>query len=55
MQWTNHRMTASVAGQTLSHSMSAAVTFLRNLKMQKFKDCKATSDFLLLINDMFDI
>ena len=28
---------------------------LRNLKLQRVKDSKATSDFILLINDMFDI
>ena len=55
VQWTNHKMKVSVAAQTLSHSVSAAITFLRKLKMQKFKDSKATSDFILLINDMFDI
>ena len=48
-------MKVSVAAQTLSHSVSAAITFLRNLKLQQFKGSKATSDFILLINDMFDI
>ena len=55
VQWTNHKMKVSVAAQTLSHSVSAAITFLRNLKLQQFKGSKATSDFILLINDMFDI
>ena len=48
-------MKVSIAAQTLSHSVSAAITFLRNLKLPQFKDSKATSDFILLMNDMFDI
>ncbi len=55
VQWQNHKMKVSVAAQTLSHSVPAAITFLRNLKLEEFKDSKATSDFILLINDMFDI
>ena len=55
VQWQNHKMKVSVAAQTLSHSVSAAITFLRHLKQQEFKDSKATSDFILLINDMLDI
>ena len=55
MQWQNHKIKVSVAAQTLSHSVSAAITFLRNLKLPQFKDSKATSDFILLINDVFDI
>ena len=48
-------MKVSVAAQTLSQSVSDAITFLRNLKMKQFKDSKATNDFLLLMNDTFDI
>ena len=55
VQWQNHKMKVSIAAQTLSHSVSAAITFLRNLKLPQFKDSKATSDFILLMNDMFDI
>ena len=38
-----------------SHSVSAAITFLRNLKLKGFEDSKPTSDFVLLMNDLFDI
>ena len=55
VQWQNHKMKVSIAAQSLSHSVSAAITFLRNLKLPQFKDSKATSDFILLINDIFDI
>ena len=55
VQWQNHKMKVSIAAQTLSHSVSAAITFLRNLELPQFKDSKATSDFILLINDSFDI
>ena len=48
-------MKVSVAAQTLSHSVSAAITFLRNLQVPEFKDSKATSDFILLMNNLFDI
>ena len=55
IQWYNYKMKVSVAAQTLSHSVSAAITFLRNLKLQEFKDSRATSDFILLMNNIFDI
>ena len=55
VQWQNHKMKVSVAAQTLSHSVSAAITFLRNLQVPEFKDSKATSEFILLMNNLFDI
>ena len=48
-------MKVSVAAQTYSHSVSAAITFLRNLKLKEFKDSKPTSDFILLMNNLFDM
>ena len=48
-------MKVSVAAQTYSHSVSAAITFLRNLKLKEFKDSKPTSDFILLMNHLFDM
>ncbi len=48
VQWQNHKMKVSVAAQTLSHSVSAAITFLRNLKLQEFKDSKPTTDLSCL-------
>ena len=55
IQWYNYKMKVSVATQTLSHSVSAAITVLRNLKLQEGKDSRATSDFILLMNNLFDI
>ena len=55
VQWQNYIMKVSVAAQTLSHSVYAALTFLRNLKLKEFKDSKPTSDFILLMNNLFDI
>ena len=55
VQWQNHKMKVSVAAQTLSHSVYAAITFLRNLKLKEFKDSKPTSDFILLMNNLFDV
>ena len=54
MQWTNYKMKVNFATQSPSHSISAAIKFLQNLKIQEFKDSKTTSDFMLLISDMLD-
>ena len=48
-------MKVRVAAQTLSTSVAAAITFLRNMKVDDFNDSKATSDFILLMNNLFDI
>ena len=48
-------MKVSIAAQTLSHSVASAITFLRNLGLQEFKESKATSDFILLMNNIFDM
>ena len=55
IQWHKHKMKVSVAAQTLSTSVAAAITFLRNIKVDDFNDSKATSDFILLMNNLFDI
>lgn len=55
IKWQNHKMKVSIAAQTLSHSVSAAIKFLRNLNIREFRDSKATSEFILLMNNMFDI
>ena len=55
IQWHKHKMKVSVAAQTLSTSVAAAITFLRNMKVDDFNDSKATSDFILLMNNLFDI
>ena len=41
--------------QTLSASVAAAVTFLQNIRVENFISSKATSDFILLINNLFDL
>ena len=40
--------------QLFSHSVSAAITFLRNIKLAGFEDSKPTSVFILSMNDVFD-
>ena len=55
IKWQNHKMKVSVATQLFSNSVSAAITFLRNLKLKSFEDSKPTSDFVRLMNDMFDM
>ena len=55
IQWQNHKMKVGIAAQTLSHSVAAAITFLRSLKLAEFRDSKATSEFILLMNNIFDI
>ena len=55
IQWQKHKMKVSIAAQTLSESVAAAITFLRENGNPNFKDSKATSDFILLMNNLFDI
>ena len=55
IQWQKHKMNVSIAAQTLSASVSSAITFLRSLQVPEFQDSKATSDFVLLINNICDI
>ena len=55
IQWHKHKMKVSVAAQTLSASVAAAITFLRNIQVKNFMGSKATSDFILLMNNLFDI
>ncbi len=55
IQWHRHKMKVSVATQTLSASVAAAITFLRNIKVENFMGSKSTSDFIPLMNNLFDI
>ena len=48
-------MKVSVAAQTLSASVAAAITFLQNIQVKNFMGSKATSNFILLMNNLFDI
>ena len=48
-------MKVSVATQLFSRSVTAALTFVRQIKIKGFENSKPTSDFLLLINDFIDM
>ena len=47
-------MKVKFATQLFSHSVSAAITFLRNIKLTGLEDSKPTSDFILSMNDAID-
>ena len=55
VKWQNLKMKVSATAKTLSHSVSSAITFLRNLNLPEFKDSRRNNDFILLMNDIFDI
>ena len=48
-------MKVSVATQLFSHSVAAALTYLRKIKLKRFENSKPNSDFVLLMNDLFDM
>ena len=54
LKWQNHKLKVKFATQLFSHSVSAAITFLRNIKTTGFEDSKPTSNFILLMNYVFD-
>ena len=39
----NHKMILSVATQLFSHSVAAAITFLRNIELKGFENSKPTN------------
>ncbi len=51
----DNKMKVNVATQLFSNSVSAPITFLRNLKLKSFEDSKPTCNFVHLMNDMFDM
>ena len=53
VKWQSHKMKVKLATQLFSHSVSAAITYLRNTKLAGFENSKPTSDFILLMNDVF--
>jgi hypothetical protein len=55
IRWHNQKMKVAVAAQTLSNSVAAGIMYLRNLKLEQFKDGDETAEFILKINNMFDI
>jgi hypothetical protein len=55
MQWKKHKMNVSVVAQTLSCSVASAITFLRENNVAEFHYSSATTEFILLMNNVFDI
>ena len=55
VKWQNHKIKVNVATQLFSHSVAAAIAFLRNINLKGFENSKPTSDFILLMNDLFDV
>ena len=47
-------MKVKFATQLFSHSVSSAITFLRNIKLTGFEGSKPTSDFILSMIDVID-
>ena len=54
-KWQNHKMKVTVATQIFGNSVYAALTFLQTLKLKGFEVSKPTSNFIFLMNDMFDM
>jgi len=55
VRWQNHKMKVKVAAQTLSFSVAAAINYLRGLKLPKFRDSKQTTEFIMTMNNLFDV
>lgn len=55
LQWEREKMKVRLATQTISRSVSDAITFLRDINYPNFSDSQATSDFVLKFNNLFDI
>lgn len=56
LHWEREKMKVRLASQTLSKSVSDAITFLRDdLKLDTFKHSEGTTCFLLNFNNLFDI
>lgn len=51
----NLKMKTSLAAQTLSHSVAAALQSLLNARNQQFEGCEATIKFILIVNNLFHI
>ena len=44
-----------MAAQTLSFSVAAAIYYLRGLKLPKFRGSKQTTEFIMTMNNLFDV
>ena len=48
-------MKVAVAAQTMSNSVAAGIMYLKNLKLEQFEKSQETTEFILSINNLFDI
>ena len=55
IKWHNQKMKVAIAAQTLSNSVAAGIMYLKNLKLKQFENSEETAEFVLNINNMFDI
>ncbi len=55
IRWHNQKMKVAIAAQTLSNSVAAGIIYLRNLNLEQFKNGEETAEFIMKINNMFDI
>ncbi len=55
IRWHNQKMKVAIAAQTLSNSVAAGIMYLRNLNLEQFKNAEETAEFIIKINNMFDI
>ena len=55
IKWHNQKMKVAVAAQTMSNSVADGIMFLKNLKLEQFEKSQETAEFILNINNLFDI
>ena len=55
IKWHNQKMKVAVAAQTMSNSVAAGIMYLKNLKLEQFEKSQETAEFILIINNLFDI
>ena len=55
IKWHNQKMKVAIAAQTLSHSVAAGLMYLKNIEVPQFQDSGETAEFILTINNLFDI
>ena len=55
IKWHNQKMKVAIAAQTLSHSVAAGLMYVKNIEVPQFQDSSETAEFILTINNLFDI
>ena len=55
IRWQNHKMKVKVTAQTLRFSVAAAINYLRELKLPNFRGSKQTTEFIMTMNNLFDV